>query len=93
MARRKRAQSVSKLGSIAAKKARMLAGFEVKKLFRSLPERADRACAGQVDPSEMPIHAIAEIDDVIVAPAQIAEQGGAHRKTVGVDLDLIAPRG
>src|SRR3546814_10334019 len=43
---------------------------------------------GQVDPPDPPVSAVAQIDGVVIAPAQIAEQRRTDREAVVVDLDV-----
>ncbi len=45
---------------------------------------------GEVDAADPPVGIVAQIDDVVIAGAQVAEQGRAHRKAVVIDLDLAA---
>ena len=55
----------------------------------TVPVLAERAVSrgGHIDPPDPTIGIIAEIDHIIIAPAQRAEQRGAHREAVGIDLD------
>src|SRR3546814_6726392 len=43
---------------------------------------------GQVDPPDPPVSAVAQIDGVVIAPAQIAEQRRTDREAVVVALDV-----
>src|SRR6185295_5491866 len=54
--------------------------------------RADQPVGGgvEIDPPDPPVDAVAEIDDVVIAGAQVSEQGRPHREAVIVDLDLAA---
>src|SRR5690606_22742603 len=53
---------------------------------------------GQIEPADPAVGAVAKIDDIIIAPTQIAEERRAHGKTIMVDLDVVlfavdVPRG
>ncbi len=51
-----------------------------------LPQRPVNRCR-QIDPPDPPIRIIAKINDIIIPPAQVAEQGRPHRKAIIIDLD------
>src|SRR3546814_14424474 len=54
----------------------------------AVPVLAQRGieAGGQVDPPDPPVSAVAQIDGVVIAPAQIAEQRRTDREAVVVDM-------
>src|SRR5690348_12146043 len=66
--------------------SRIAAGEDV------LPVGAEQAVGrdGEVQPAEMAVAIIAEIEGVVIASPQIADEGRPHREAVIVDLEAAA---